>query len=103
MVDQYRVDLAQLEAVTAKVGGLTAFVAETLREIDERVATVQQTWTGQAADAHATAHAEWVTAAAKVNEGLDKMKRAAAAARQSYESGTAANLAMLGRGGGTSQ
>ncbi|MGY1939689.1 WXG100 family type VII secretion target [Nocardia gipuzkoensis] len=103
MTDQYRVDLAHLETVTARIAGLASFVSESLREVDERIAVVQGTWSGEAADAHATAHAEWTAAAAKINEGLAKMQRAAAAARQSYEDGTAANLAMLGRGGTTAQ
>lgn len=103
MTDQYRVDLAQLEAVTAKVASLTGFVTESLRETEERIATVQASWNGAAADAHAAAHAEWTTAAAKIADGLAKMQAAAAAARRSYEEGSAANLAMLGRGGGSAQ
>ncbi|AVL26373.1 hypothetical protein NBRGN_067_00310 [Nocardia brasiliensis NBRC 14402] len=55
MTDQYRVDLAHLDAVTAKLGGLNTFVAESLREVTERIATVQQNWSGEAADAQAAA------------------------------------------------
>ncbi|GAA5088338.1 WXG100 family type VII secretion target [Nocardia iowensis] len=103
MTEQYRVDLAQLEAVTAKVASLAGFVNESLREVDERMAAVQATWTGAAADAHATAHTEWTTAAAKIADGLAKMQAAATAARRSYEQGSAANIAMLGRGGGSAR
>ncbi|MFI9402715.1 WXG100 family type VII secretion target [Nocardia sp. NPDC052316] len=103
MTDRYRVDLAHLDAVTAKVASLTSFVTDSLTELDQRIATVQSSWNGAAADAHATAHAEWVAAATRMTEGLDKMRAAAAAARNSYESGTAANLAMLGRGGQVAQ
>ncbi|MBF6126594.1 WXG100 family type VII secretion target [Nocardia brasiliensis] len=97
MTDQYRVDLAHLESVTARIGGLTGFVEQSLREVDERVVNVQAGWSGTAADAHAAAHAEWSAAAVKVNDGLTKMKQAAATARQSYEMGTSANLSALGR------
>ncbi|MFD6161976.1 WXG100 family type VII secretion target [Nocardia sp. NPDC060256] len=99
MTDQYRVDLAHLDTVTAKVAALNAFVADALTELDTRIATMQSSWTGAAADAHATAHAEWVAAAALMTDGLEKMRAAAAAAHASYENGTAANLAMLGRSG----
>ncbi|MEU5759573.1 WXG100 family type VII secretion target [Nocardia sp. NPDC047648] len=95
----YRVDLAHLEAVTARMEGLNGFVEDSLREIDERVAAVQGNWSGEAADAHATAHAEWTAAAAKIRDGLAKMKAAAASARKEYEDAVAANLAILGRGG----
>ncbi|WP_405163892.1 WXG100 family type VII secretion target [Nocardia sp. NBC_01499] len=98
MTDQYRVDLAHLDTVTAKVAALNAFVSDSLTELDQRIATMQSTWTGAAADAHATAHSEWV-AAARMTEGLEKMRAAAAAAHASYQNGTAANRAMLGRGG----
>lgn len=99
MPDQYRVDLAHLDAVTSKMEGLNEFVSESLREITERIATVQQGWAGEAADAQATAQAEWDAAAVKVYEGLDRMKRAAAAAHASYSDASAANLSVLGRNG----
>jgi WXG100 family type VII secretion target len=97
---EYRVDLDHLEAVTARMEGLNGFVADSLREIEERIATVQGNWSGEAADAHAAAHAEWTDAAAKIRSGLEKMRAAAAAARAQYESASAANIAMLGRGAG---
>ncbi|MFE9577857.1 WXG100 family type VII secretion target [Nocardia sp. NPDC006044] len=99
MTEQYRVDLAHLDTVTAKVTTLNALVADTLTELDKRIATVQSSWTGAAADAHANAHAEWIASATVMSEGIEKMRAAAAAAHASYENGTAASLAMLGRGG----
>jgi WXG100 family type VII secretion target len=101
----YRVDLAHLEDVTRRMEGLNSFVADSLREIDERIATVQGNWSGEAADAHAEAHQEWTVAAEKIRSGLAKMRAAADSARKEYEAAVAANLATLGRTGqaGTGQ
>ncbi|WP_433659933.1 WXG100 family type VII secretion target [Nocardia sp. CA-128927] len=99
MTYQYRVDLNHLDAVTAKVAALNSFVADSLAELDQRIATVQGSWHGAAADAHAAAHAEWTAAAATMADGLAKMRVAAAAAHASCQDGTAANLSMLGRSG----
>ncbi|MEV6559965.1 WXG100 family type VII secretion target [Nocardia sp. NPDC051756] len=99
MTDQYRVDLDHLDAVTAKVAALNSFVADALVELDQRIAAMQSTWDGAAADAHATAHAEWTAAAAKMADGLERMRAAAASARASYNASTTANLSMLGRSG----
>jgi uncharacterized protein YukE len=41
------------------------FIEESLIELEERITAIQTNWSGQAADAHATAHSEWTAAAAK--------------------------------------
>ncbi|MGQ4598687.1 WXG100 family type VII secretion target [Nocardia sp. R6R-6] len=89
-----------MEAVTARIEGLNGFVDESLDEIEKRIAALHTSWSGEAAAAHAAAHLEWTTAAGKIRDGLAKMRAAATAARQQYESASAANLSMLGRGTG---
>jgi WXG100 family type VII secretion target len=101
---EYRVDLAHLEAVTARMEGLNGFVAESLREIEERIAALGDgNWTGEAAAAHAVAHMEWTASAEKIRDGLAKMRAAAAAARAEYDSAAAANIALLGRSTGAAE
>ncbi|MBF6076442.1 WXG100 family type VII secretion target [Nocardia beijingensis] len=100
---EYRVDLAHLEDVTKHIESLNAFVADSLTEIDERIATVQSNWSGAAADAHARAHADWIAAAQKIHNGLQDLRAAAAAARKEYDAATAANLSLLGRRAGAAQ
>jgi WXG100 family type VII secretion target len=94
---EYRVDLEHLDEVTARIEGLRGFVTESLREVEERIATVQQSWNGEAADRHAEAHAEWVTAAERVRAGIEKMRASAQAAHGHYGDAVAANLRTLGR------
>ncbi|WP_028478867.1 WXG100 family type VII secretion target [Nocardia sp. CNY236] len=94
---EFRVNLAHLDEVTARLRGLSSFVEDSLREVEERIAPLAGSWSGSAADRHAAAHAEWTAAAADIAEALARMRAAAAAAHASYESATAANLAMLGR------
>jgi WXG100 family type VII secretion target len=95
----YAVDLDHLDEVTNKIAGLQGFLTESLAEIEERIAALQTTWNGAAADAHAEAHREWTAAAAVVNEGIAAMRTAAAAAHTAYTDAGAANLRVLGRGG----
>jgi WXG100 family type VII secretion target len=102
-VTEYRVDLAHLDNVTARIAGLQGFVEQSLQEVEERIAGVQANWAGEAADAHATAHAEWAAAAAKIAAGLEKMRAAAAAAHRHYGDASAANIAMLGHGTGAAE
>ncbi|MEV0292180.1 WXG100 family type VII secretion target [Nocardia sp. NPDC050710] len=96
---EYRVDLAHLDEVTAKVVGLEQFLTTSLAELEERIQTVQGTWSGAAADAHAEAHREWAAAAAQVAEGIATMRASAAAAHAAYTTAGETNLRILGRGG----
>ncbi|MEV0712077.1 WXG100 family type VII secretion target [Nocardia aurea] len=97
---RYQVDLAHLDEVTARIATLHGFLVDSLREIDERIALVQQSWNGAAATKQAEAHQQWVLAAQSVQEGIDTMRSAAATAHTAYTEASAANLRMLGRGGG---
>ncbi|MGV9611369.1 WXG100 family type VII secretion target [Nocardia xishanensis] len=100
---EYRVDLAHLDEVTARIAGLHGFVTESLREIEERIAATQASWTGAAADAHAEAHREWTQAATQMAEGIDTMRAAAAAAHAAYTTAEQTNLKILGRGGASAR
>ncbi|MEV0248416.1 WXG100 family type VII secretion target [Nocardia sp. NPDC050712] len=97
---RYQVDLTHLDEVTARITTLHGFLVDSLREVDERIATVQQSWNGEAADKQAQAHQQWVKAAQSVQEGIETMRSAAATARTAYTEASAANLRMLGRGSG---
>jgi WXG100 family type VII secretion target len=92
----YRVDLAHLDDVTARIAGLYGFVVETLAGLDRRAAALRAGWSGAAADRYATAHADWATAAAEMAAGIDAMRAAAAAAYTAYTDAAAANVRRAG-------
>ncbi|WP_280263807.1 WXG100 family type VII secretion target [Nocardia wallacei] len=93
----YMVDLEHLDATTARISGLVGFLTESLAGLDARMSGVHQTWTGDAASAHAAAHAEWKTSAQDAQDGIDRMRAAAEAAHGHYSDNLAANLRILGR------
>jgi WXG100 family type VII secretion target len=88
----YRVDLAHLDDVTARIAGLHGFVSDTLAGLDRRVAAVRAGWSGAAADRYAQAHTDWAAAAAEMAAGIDAMRAAAAAAHTAYTDAAAANV-----------
>ncbi|WP_433600520.1 WXG100 family type VII secretion target [Nocardia sp. CA-135953] len=94
---RYQVDLDHLDDVTARIGGLNDFLQESIREIDERMAVMQQSWNGHAADKQAEAHREWATAAQEVREGIEAMQAAARTAHTAYNDAVTENLRTLGR------
>lgn len=96
----YRVNLAELDNITARLQGLIGFVEQCLTQIESRVAVVQSTWSGEAADAHAAAHRDWLAGAQDMRDGLERMRTAARIAHDNYASASATNVAMLGRGTG---
>ncbi|MEV0335856.1 WXG100 family type VII secretion target [Nocardia sp. NPDC050717] len=94
---QFRVDLVELEQIITRVSGFVGFLSDSLDGLQQRIAAVQQNWSGAAADAQAQAYREWHSGATDVAEGIDAMRQAAQAAHDRYSAAVATNLAMLGR------
>ncbi|ONM48709.1 WXG100 family type VII secretion target [Nocardia donostiensis] len=95
--DSFQVDLNELDNITARAAGFIGFLADSLTALEQRIATLQQTWTGEAAIAQADAFRQWATGATDVSEGIEAMRQAALAAHGRYTSAAEANLKMLGR------
>ncbi|WP_405495632.1 WXG100 family type VII secretion target [Nocardia sp. NBC_00511] len=93
----YRVDLAHLEQVTARIAALRGFLDDSLAGVDSRIAAAHTNWSGPAADRHAEAHRQWLAAAGEAAEGIEAMRAAAAAAHRNYTDAVATNLRILGR------
>ncbi|MFD4434253.1 WXG100 family type VII secretion target, partial [Nocardia sp. NPDC058497] len=55
----FKVDLSELEQVTTRVAGFKGFLDDSLDGLQQRIAAIQQNWTGQAADAQAPPMPEW--------------------------------------------
>jgi WXG100 family type VII secretion target len=94
--DGYRVDLEHLDQTTARIAGLRGFVAHSLTGLDQRITAAHQQWSGAAADKHAAAYREWMTAAQTVKDGIERMHTAAKAAHTAYTDAVAANHKTLG-------
>ncbi|MBW0269982.1 hypothetical protein ATM97_02310 [Nocardia sp. MH4] len=62
----FRADLAELEQMVARVSGFVGFLNDSLDGLQQRIAAVQQNWTGAAADAQAEAFRDWATGATDV-------------------------------------
>lgn len=96
--DSFRVDLNELDAVTARVAGFIGFLSDSLSGLEQRMGTLQQNWQGEAATAQSQAFQQWATGATDVVDGIEAMRRAAVAAHGRYSAAIEANLKMLGRG-----
>ncbi|MFE3545542.1 WXG100 family type VII secretion target [Nocardia sp. NPDC059177] len=96
-IQGYQVNLAELEQITARVGGFVGFLNDSLSGLKQRTNAVQQTWNGTAADAQAAAFQKWLTGATEVAEGIDAIRRTAQEAHDRYTTAVETNLRMLGR------
>ncbi|TLF92278.1 WXG100 family type VII secretion target [Nocardia cyriacigeorgica] len=100
MSESFRVDLTELDEITARLAGFLGFLTDSIAGIQQRTAALQSGWTGQSAAAAQDAFRDWLTGAQDVADGIETMRSAAAAARDRYNAAIAANLEMLGRGNG---
>ncbi|MGW5313263.1 WXG100 family type VII secretion target [Nocardia thailandica] len=73
MVDNsqpFRANLVELEEIVARVGGFVGFLDDSLYGLQQRIDSVQQTWSGAAADAQNEAFQDWTVGATDVREVL---------------------------------
>lgn len=88
--------------------GLTEFTGASLEEIHTAVLTLHTAdadghtpWTGDAADAYARNHTQWMDGAKKMRDGLATMEAALKSAEDAYTAGADEVARILGRGGRT--
>jgi WXG100 family type VII secretion target len=93
-VTGFEIDLSMLDATARDLEALERFVDERLSELDQVIADLHVTWTGQAARAHAVAHREWAAGARRMREGLQAMRLAAQSAHADYLTAAEANSTM---------
>nr|WP_296775888.1 WXG100 family type VII secretion target [Rhodococcus sp. (in: high G+C Gram-positive bacteria)] len=93
---RFSVDLEVLDATVVRLGAYVEYLEDKLGALDQRVASLRDDWTGDAADAHSAAHIEWTAGSRQMREGVDAMRRVAQTAHASYQLAVAANLRMFG-------
>ncbi|MEU4414830.1 WXG100 family type VII secretion target [Nocardia salmonicida] len=101
MTDSYRVDLDDLDDISAQLKGFVQFLTESIANIQQSTSVLQSQWTGDSASAANDAFTKWVTGAQDVADGIETMRTAALSAKDRYNSAVATNLQMLGRATGS--
>ncbi|OZF01503.1 hypothetical protein CH300_17840 [Rhodococcus sp. 15-1154-1] len=59
------VDLEELDATVVKIGAYVEYLEDKLHALDQRVASLRDGWTGDAAEAQRDAHSEWTAVRAR--------------------------------------
>lgn len=96
MSGEFTVDLDELMELVRRLDDLHEFLDERLRELDRKAGHVHQSsWSGAAAEAHRTAHREWMSAAQEFADGVRQMKRVGDDAHAQYTGAIKANAAMF--------
>jgi WXG100 family type VII secretion target len=90
----YAVDLGELQQKIDEMAAFEKRIEKALEHLDHVVEGLHVTWTGQAADAHRAAHAEWVAGMKQMHTGLREMRDAAQRAHGNYTSAVEANSRM---------
>lgn len=95
MGDTFSVDLNQVEDIMTRLAALSSYILDQLEALDNQVAGLSASWSGQAAAAHAAAHAQWVVGAKDFAHGVADMAAAAKSAHANYSASFDANTRMF--------
>jgi WXG100 family type VII secretion target len=94
VADAFSVDPETLADAMQRMGDFMRHTESVVAEIDSLVTRLHQTWSGEAAAAHAEAHRHWSQGEATMREALKALKTAGTTAHQNYTHAIAANVAM---------
>lgn len=94
MADAFRVDTEALAEALQLMSEFAQHTESVVAEIDALVTNLHETWSGQAAAAHAEAHRHWSHGEAMMREALAQLKTAGMTAHHNYTGAMAANRTM---------
>ncbi|MFZ0715137.1 WXG100 family type VII secretion target [Mycobacterium sp.] len=94
MANAFSVDPQALADAMQRMGEFMRHTESLVAEIDSLVTHLHQTWSGEAAAAHAEAHRHWALGEATMREALTQLKTAGNTAHHNYTHTMAANVAM---------
>ena len=94
VADAFSVDPDALADAIQRMGEFMRHTESVVTEIDSLVRHLHQTWSGEAAAAHAEAHRHWSQGEATMQEALQQLKAAGSTAHHNYTHAMAANVAM---------
>ena len=90
----YDVDLDELASVIGAMAACQRGLGDLAREVDAETARLHATWTGRAAEAHATSHDSWREGYAAMVTALAGLRRLGETARDAYTGAGEANHAL---------
>lgn len=94
VAEAFRVDPQALADAVQRMVEFQRYAEDMITEIDARITRLHETWTGEAAAAHAEAHQHWVRGEAMMREALARLQKAAATAHGNYTAAMSTNLRM---------
>ncbi|WP_286670859.1 WXG100 family type VII secretion target [Mycobacterium paraterrae] len=94
MTDAFSVNPNALADAIERMGDYLTHTESITAEIDSLVAHLHQSWSGQAAAAHAEAHKHWSAGESTMRQALSQLKAAGATAHHNYTQAMATNSAM---------
>ena len=94
MAEAFSVDPEALADAMQRMGEFMRHTESLVAEIDSLVTHLHQSWSGEAAGAHAKAHRHWALGEAEMREALKQLKTAGSTAHHNYTHAMAANVAM---------
>jgi WXG100 family type VII secretion target len=94
VADAFSVDPEALAGAMQRMGEFVRHTESVIAEIDTLVTHLHQTWSGEAAAAHAEAHRHWAQGEATMREALQQLNAAGSTAHHNYTHAMATNVAM---------
>jgi WXG100 family type VII secretion target len=92
--DAFSVDPEALADALQLMNEFARHTESVVAEIDSLVTNLHETWSGQAATAHAEAHRHWSNGEAMMREALTQLKAAGSAAHHNYTHAMQTNQTM---------
>ncbi len=92
---RYRVELEELLAFVDRLQAFESHAEAIATRVDDQVAALHNTWSGDAAEAHRARHQEWMAGANQMRDALAQLRAATHNAHRNYTDAAALNLAML--------
>jgi len=94
VTDAFSVDPEALADAIERMDDYVRHTESITAEIDSLVTHLHQSWSGQAAAAHAEAHRYWSEGEARMRQALSQLKIAGGTAHHNYTQAMATNSAM---------
>lgn len=92
---RYRVELEELLAFVDRLQAFEQRAEAIATRVDEQIASLHDSWSGEAATAHRAQHDEWMSAATQMREAVADMRDAAKCAHRNYTDAAQLNVDML--------